>query len=101
MRAARLGRSAHPLAGQTVTLRCAPDPDRLDGQAFQIEDWWENVSGGSWMDAVGNLACLKYAMRSAFANLPTDNEVVYGKVGGLGHLIHVSELGAPVEEPRS
>jgi hypothetical protein len=27
--------------------------------------------------------------------LPFDDEVVYGKLGGFGHLVHVSELGGP------
>ena len=40
----------------------------------------------------GNPACLKYAVRSAFAMLPTDDNVLYGKVNGLGHLVHISEV---------
>lgn len=86
-------RDPHPLAGKTVRLHCKADPDHLDGQEFRVEDWWTNVYGSSWMDAQGNPACLKYALRSAFSRLPTDNEVVYGKVGAFGHLVHVSELG--------
>lgn len=80
----------HPLAGQTVTV----DLGYGDGpESYVIEDWWDRVSGGvSWMDAAYNPACLKYAMRSAVAGLPLDNEVVYGKAG-FGHLVHVSELG--------
>lgn len=45
----------------------------------------------------GNPACMKYAIRSAFAGLPTDNNVVYGKVGGFGHIVHVSELGPVIQ----
>ena len=82
----------HPLAGQTVTLNCKPDPDNLNGQQFQVEDYWMNVAGKSWMDCNGNPACLKYAMRSAMAKLPTDNKVLYGKVGSFGHLVHESEI---------
>jgi hypothetical protein len=89
-------RKPHPLAGQTVRLTtAASDPGRhvlVAGAEYQIEDWWQNVSGGSWMDAVGNPACLDYAMRSALAGLPLDDEVVYGKAGPLGYLVHVSEL---------
>lgn len=90
-------REKHELAGKTVILNCKSDPDNLNGQEFVIEDWWENVSGKSWMLCNGNPACLKYAMRGSMAGLPTDNEVVYGKVGLFGHLIHVSELGEVVE----
>lgn len=52
-----------------------------------------NVGGKSWMDCKGNFACLQYSMRSVDAGLPLDNEVIYGKVGGLGYLVHESELG--------
>lgn len=82
----------HRLAGKAVTLKCAPDPDGLDGKEFLVEDYWINVAGKSWMLCDGNPACLKYAMRSAFAGLPTDNNVLYGKVGMLGHLVHESEI---------
>jgi hypothetical protein len=86
-------KNRHTLAGETVVLNCKPDPDNLNGQEFVVEDWWENIAGQSWMFCAGNPACLKYAMRSAFSDLPTDNNVVYGKAGSFGHLIHESELG--------
>jgi len=91
-------RDKHPLAGKTVILNCKSDADKLNGREYRVEDYWQNVAGKSWMDCDGNPACLKYAMRSAFAGLPTDNEVVYGKVGGSGHLVHVSELGQGVSK---
>lgn len=59
-----------------------------------IEDWWDRVSGTSWMFSDGNPACIKYALRSAAADLPIDNEVLYGKIDGIGHLVHISELEA-------
>ena len=40
----------------------------------------------------GNIPCMIYAIRSAKCRLPIDNEVLYGKVGHFGHLIHVSEI---------
>ena len=89
----------HPLVGKTVKLNLkGDDVDGINGQLFTIEDYWQNVAGKSWMFCDGNPACLNYAMRSAFADLPTDDEVVYGKVGHFGHLIHVSELGDEVRE---
>lgn len=76
----------HPDAGKVVTV------DMGDGPVdFWLEDWWDHLTGGSWMDAVGNPAALNYAVRSALT-LPLDNEVVYGKIGGLGYLVHVSEF---------
>lgn len=95
----------HLLAGQTVKLnikepvgaRYEPESPlftELRAQEFDVEDWWDRVAGKSWMDCDGNPAALKYAMRSGFSKLPLDNEVVYGKVGSYGHLVHVSELVA-------
>jgi hypothetical protein len=77
--------AAHARA--TVTA----DIGRGDEQ-FRIEDWWDRVSGGSWMSAQGNPAALIYAMRSA-GKFPADDEVLYGKdFQGMGHLLHVSEV---------
>lgn len=92
----------HPLAGKVVRIKKhvkhAQVPD-FGGSEFHLEDWWDRVAGKSWMFCDGNPACLIYAMRSAFASpkIPTDNEVVYGKVGWAGHLIHVSELETSTE----
>lgn len=87
--------SPHPSAGETVILNLrAAHPQGLvhDGDEFHLEDWWDRVSGDSWMFAQGNPAALIYGVRGGLGGLPIDDEVVYGKVGGLGHLIHVSEL---------
>ena len=87
----------HPLAGQTVILNLKGKhphiPESDEPIEYRLEDWWDKVSGGSWMNATGNPAALMYAGRSGIADLPLDDEVVYGKVGSFGHLIHVSELG--------
>ena len=87
----------HPLAGQTVKLReGVTDPARgivVGGVEFDLEDWWDRLDGGSWMFAEGNPAAMQYAMRSGMGgSLPIDDEVVYGKIGRFGHLVHVSEL---------
>ena len=53
------------------------------------------------MFAKGNPACMVFAMRTGFAKepIPTDDEVLYGKIGGLGHLIHITEIEQLTEEP--
>lgn len=85
-----------PLAGQTVTA------DLGQGEAqIVIEDWWDRVFGESWKWAKGHPACFNYAMRTAVliargANIPSDDEVLYGHISGIGHLIHVSEIKAGV-----
>lgn len=79
----------HPLAGQTVKIR--DGIERIGGAEYRLEDWWDRLTGGSWMDATGNFAAMAYAVRTA-GDTPIDDEVVYGKIGSLGFLIHVSEL---------
>lgn len=81
---------SHPLAGKTVKIK--DEVKGIGGELFVIEDYWHNVTGSSWMSATGNPAALQYAFRSGISGLPIDNEVLYGKVGGLGFLVHVSEL---------
>jgi len=51
------------------------------GSDYRVEGYWDEVTGGSWMDAQGNPACLIYAMRTGLMNqhVPSDNEVLYGK----------------------
>lgn len=83
-----------------VTVRTKPNVGKdpfggreLGDQEFQIEDWWENVTGKSWMVSDGNIAAMAYAIRTGRnGNVPTDNEVLYGKIDGLGYIFHVSEL---------
>lgn len=90
--------TSHPLAGQTVILNTtAVDPVRgivTENAEYRIEDYWDRVSGQSWKYSSGNIAAMQYALRAAYANLPMDDEVVYGKIDGFGHLVHVSELGS-------
>ncbi|WAL67089.1 hypothetical protein ORV05_04695 [Amycolatopsis cynarae] len=90
-------KDAHELAGQTVTVTTQLP---LFGESdttvkFVVEDWWDRVSGGSWMDATGNLAAMNYGVRSGLSGLPLDDEVLYGHVGAFGHLVHATEITAP------
>jgi hypothetical protein len=82
----------HPLAGQTVTITADIHGDGTTAHKYLVEDWNDRLFGQSWMDMQGHPASLAYAVRSAVAGLPLDNEVVYGKAGHLGHLVHVSEI---------
>ena len=87
-------RPRHPLAGQTVTVHPASKPVQLlrDGARYWVEDWWQNVSGESWVSS-GAPACLVYGARAAGV-LPVDDEVVCGIIEGRSYLVHVSELEA-------
>lgn len=88
----------HELAGTTVPVRTRVPLFRQNNNAnatvpLLVEDWWDRVTGRSWMDEVGSPACLSYAIRSGALSLPLDNEVVYGHTAdGLGHLVHASEI---------
>lgn len=57
----------------------------------------EEVFGGSWKFQNGNPACMCYGMRSGVEKHPWDGKVYYGKIGGLGELVHESELIGEVE----
>jgi hypothetical protein len=87
---------SHPLAGRTVRLPermgRADVPGELAGRQFRIEDWWDHVSGTSWREAADNPAALEYAVRAMVKGLPANDDVVYGKVGTLGYLLHVTEV---------
>ena len=76
-------------AGKTVRIKSG----KYAGEDYLVEDWWYRVGGGSWMSANGNPACMNYGVRSAFDQpIPTDDNVLYGKIDGYGCLIHISEL---------
>lgn len=81
----------HELAGKTVVLN-SKSPE-LNGKEYKVEDFWTNVAEFSWMKGWGNPACLAYGVRVVTVELPLDDNVVYGKIGCLGYLVHVSELG--------
>jgi len=87
-----------PLAGTIVKIKAGvQDPVQgqvVEGAEYHVEDYWHVLTGGSWMNANGNPAALQYALRSSVNRLPLDNDVLYGKIGSLGHLVHVSEIEA-------
>lgn len=91
-------KSQSELAGKVVKIKEGvehPQVPNFGGSEFRVEDWWDRVAGKSWMYCDGNPACLIYAMRTGLGNkVPTNNEVLYGKVGSFGHLVHISEIDA-------
>lgn len=88
-------KESHPQAGQTVRIKDGTiDPAQqlvVGGAEYRIEDWWDKLTGRSWAEPQ-TPAEVQYIVRSAYNNLPLDEEVVYGKIGNLGHLVHVSEI---------
>lgn len=79
--------------GQHVTVmindRTAPQNVPLE---YVVEGYWDEITGKSWMWSDGNIAAMNYGMRSGLKGLPVDDEVLYGKIGALGYLVHVSEI---------
>ena len=84
----------HPLAGRVVRLPAdmGSGADGLGGQEFRIEDWWDHMTGASWREATDIPAVLQYEVRALTKGLPGNDDVIYGKVGALGYLLHVSEV---------
>ena len=90
-------KTPHNLAGKTVKIKASPAGSEFGREEteYRVEDYWDRISGqGNWKEAAdrGNMASVIYAMRVKLEGLPTDDEVLYGKIGPFGHLIHISEL---------
>lgn len=87
---------ASPLAGKTVTVKMVHPQLSGDTHEFEVEDWWDRLVGRSWTVSDGNPAAMVYAMRigGITGKIPWDDEVVYGKIDGMGHLVHVKEIEA-------
>lgn len=94
-------RERFPRRGETIKVKAGVgngfQVGDMSGQDFVVEDWCENVLGCSWMEADRNPATLEYAVRTAINgkhnNVPLfSDDVLYGKIGLLGHLFHINEL---------
>lgn len=69
----------------------------VPGAKYRVEGLWKDVFGKSWTISDGNSAALNYAIRTSFTNLPYDDNVYYGKIDGLGYLVHADEIGDVLE----
>lgn len=102
----------HPLAGRTVRLdHVARDPREIivPGAEFVVRDWVDRLGLRNSWKREENWATTHYAARQKMSvfytteqpyskiALPDDEEVVYGKIGGLGHCVHASEFGEVIE----
>lgn len=86
----------HPKSGQTVKIHLRAEHAQLEGldHEYEVEDWWDKLTGKSWGMSEGNPTAMIYGMRIGFAHAfdMSDDEVVYGHIGQFGHLIHQSEI---------
>lgn len=64
------------------------------GTMYHIEDTWKNMSGNSVVDSAanGNYAALNYMLRAVKAEILDIENVYYGKINGLGFVVHKSEI---------
>lgn len=76
------------LVGKTVTIVRG----EYRGKIFKVQDYWDRLTGLSWIIARGNSTCLDYGRRVDKENLPMDNEVLFGHIGHRSLLMHVSDL---------
>lgn len=90
-----MNKESSKFAGKTVKIKAGathPQVPNFAGSDYEVEEYWDKLTGKSWMDSDGNPACIFYAIRAAENHLPMDDNVVYGKIGCFGHLVHVSEI---------
>ena len=66
------------------------------GNEYLVEGYWDEITGQSWLDTTFNAAIMQYAMRTLkdenLKEYQECDEVLYGKIGIYGHLIHVTEV---------
>jgi hypothetical protein len=94
---------ASPFAHKKVRIKATATHRQFPsftGGIVSIEDWWDRVTGRSWQhSATTNPGCIIYGLRTVDNNLPIDDEVVYGKLNGMGVLVHVSEIVGIAQTP--
>lgn len=81
-------------AGKTLKIKSAFK--EIDGQEFIAEDYWINIYPyESWQYSArhGNPAAIIYLARIMDDwRILVDDYVIYGKIDGMGHLVHETEL---------
>lgn len=82
------------LSGKTVQVKFKHPHPQLNTRTaeFVVEDWWDRISDTGWQETYGSPVVVIYAERRKFDDLPLDEEVIYGKVGYFGYLVHASEI---------
>lgn len=90
-----MNREICELAGKTVKIASGT----YKGQEYRVEGWWDKLTGKSWGDS-SVIAAFNYARRTLTDKLPSiddegEDDVLYGKIGTLGYLIHINEVEQP------
>ena len=87
-----------PLAGKTVKIK--PDAKHpympaFGGSSFRVKDWQDRIMGMPWTEYVDHPVCIEYGLRISKVNI-LDDEVLYGKIGLIFLLVHVSEIESDI-----
>lgn len=68
----------------------------LKGNEYLVEGYWDELTGKSWLETDFRPAIMNYAFRTStekhLKEYEYSEEVLYGKIGIYGHLVHVSEI---------
>jgi hypothetical protein len=93
-------RDPSPYAGRTVRLKATAA--ELGGHDVLVVDWYDRTGGGArWSETVGSdPRATGYAVRRGLAGLPDDDQVLFGRIDGMGQLIHVTEIEGEVDQAR-
>ena len=89
-------REPHQNRRKTTTVRrnLSTIPPTKKGAQLVIDDWADRVLGRPIDECIGNPAATVYALRCAHDDVPheTFGEAVYGTIGKVGVIVHVSEF---------
>jgi hypothetical protein len=80
----------HPLAGKTV--RISSKDGGYNGRDFTVQDWFDRLVPVEWKLLDQHPQVSQYSYHVGSANLPADEDVVYGKAGLIPMMVHTSEL---------
>ena len=68
----------------------------LAGNEYIVEGYWDELEGESWLDTDFRPVILQYMMRVINEEHLKDyrecDEVLYGKIGRYGYIVHVNEI---------
>ena|ERR1017187_3710391 len=65
---------------------------RLTGRMFSVEDWASRVLEDWTTHNLKNNAVFMYFLRKETDDLPSDDSVLYGKIGAWPYCVHLSEI---------
>ena len=67
---------------------------QISGKDITILGYWDELTGTGWGESHGNMAACMFAFRMGLAGYPppSNDQVLYGKIGSLSYLVCIDEL---------